>query len=72
MTWTSTKPTTGGWYFYREPGKNMDEPMAAWVFHHPPFLFVTLCPVQEMKRVLHTTRVTDHDGEWWGPVDLPK
>ncbi len=50
----------------------MDKPMAAWVFHHPPFLFVTLCPVQEMKRVLHTTRVTDHAGEWWGPVEVPK
>ncbi len=50
----------------------MDKPMAAWVFHHPPFLFVTLCPVHEMKRVLHTTRVTDHAGEWWGPVEVPK
>ena len=72
MTWTSTKPTQGGWYFYRESGKNMDKPMVAWVFRQAPLVFVTLCPMHDMQKVMLTTLVMEHPGEWWGPIKVPE
>jgi hypothetical protein len=38
MIWTRTKPTQTGWYFYREPGKNLDKRMEAWVFTSGKFI----------------------------------
>lgn len=42
MLWTSTKPTKTGWYFYREPGKNMDKPVSVWVITTGKQLYVSM------------------------------
>ncbi len=39
MTWTRDTPTRPSWYWYRERGMNLDFPMSAWVFNHPPFIY---------------------------------
>ena len=43
MTWTATKPTKDGWYFYREPRRNQGKPMSAWVFRQGSFVSYDLC-----------------------------
>ena len=40
--WTTDKPTTPGWYWYREPGLNLDTPCPAWVFDVKPRLYATV------------------------------
>ncbi len=47
MTWTLQKPTKPGWYWYREPGLNLDKPMPAWVYQSGQVLYVKLCGAHE-------------------------
>jgi len=69
MTWTFTKPPTTGWYFYREPGKNIDKSMAAWVYIKRAVVYVYLfSPHTELPSIDHG-QPKDYPGEWWGPVE---
>jgi hypothetical protein len=72
MTWTTEKPTTSGWYFYRESGKNLDKPMVAWVFTSGKFIYVSLFLPHGQMPYTETGQTKDFSGEWWGPVEVPK
>ena len=51
MTWTMQKPTQPGWYWYREPGLNLDKSMPAWGCLTGQILYVKLCGVHKsLKR----------------------
>ena len=65
MSWTLQKPTTPGWYWFREPGLNLDKPMPAWVYQTGQILYVKLCGAHE---AFEDTRLTDLKGEWAGPI----
>lgn len=72
MTWTSTKPLAGYWYWYREAGLNLDKPMPAWIFDTGGnMVYATLCAVHQYKDFRHTRNLQACKGEWWGPVEMP-
>jgi hypothetical protein len=77
MTWTLHKPTKPGWYWFREPGLNLDKPMPAWVYEvlhnrvgeQGKIVYVQLMAQHEEQPV--TKRVSDCQGEWAGPITPP-
>ena len=72
MNWTSDKPPTTGWYLYREPTKDVDKPMAAWVYIKRAVLYAYIfSPHTELASIEHG-QPKDFPGEWWGPVELPE
>ena len=68
MTWTLQKPTMSGWYWFREPGLNLDKPMPAWVYQSGQTFYVKLCGAHEDFK---ERRVSDLEGEWAGPITPP-
>ena len=68
MTWTIDKPSSSGWYWYREPGFNMDKPCPAWVFDSHQLIYVSLMAVHSEPVVKN---VNDSSGEWSGPMEVP-
>jgi hypothetical protein len=78
VKWTPKKPPASGWYWYREPGLNMDKPLPAWVYevqHHRDGLdgriaYAHLMAQHEQRPV--TKRVSDCTGEWAGPMTEPE
>ena len=72
MTWTKDKPSSLGWYWYRQPDFNMDKPMPAWVFDSHRLFYVQLMPVHEPSNAPVAKNVKDYDGEWYGPMEAPK
>jgi hypothetical protein len=72
MTWTIDKPAQSGWYWYREPEKNIGKPMSAWVFTDGPLVFVSLfAPHSDIPRQ-ESGQTKDFNGEWWGPIKVPE
>jgi hypothetical protein len=64
-------PRTSGWYWYREHGLNLNRLMPAWVFDSSGILYAELCPVHELATFCRTRRVTDCQGDWLGPMEVP-
>lgn len=64
MTWTTEKPKCPGWYWWRLDAQC--EPVVLEVESEYPSLRVRL-PYTFFKRKLYRT-----DGEWSGPLPLPK
>ena len=58
MTWTTEKPTKSGWYWWRRRG----DPFVLSVVEIEGQLFANGASVEEL---------TDHDGEWSGPLEEP-
>ncbi len=69
FTWSTDKPTTPGWYWYRESGMNLGEPMRAWVFDSDHMFHAHLMPVQGEPVEKELTRCP---GEWAGPIEPPQ
>jgi hypothetical protein len=76
LEWTNEKPTADGWYWYRKPGFNMGKPCPAWVYvvRHDrggggQIVYVHLMPPHDREPV--TKRVSDCNGEWAGPMEVP-
>ncbi len=68
MTWTTTKPTVPGWYWWREPEHNDNEPEIGHVFKDDltaelRVLWTTDCPFADL--------VKEYDGQWAGPLEPP-
>ncbi len=68
MTWTSSKPTTPGWYWWREPEHNDNTPEICHVYKDEQtgelrVFWTTDCTFADL--------LTEYDGEWCGPLELP-
>ena len=61
MTWTKDKPSSPGWYWYRQPDFNMDKPMSAWVFDSHRLFYAQLMPVHERSNTSVIKNVKDYD-----------
>src|SRR5687768_17157649 len=75
MTWTSDKPSSPGWYWYREPGDfNMGKPCPAWVFGSFRSMYATVIAVHSPDPAARTVtkNIKDCEGEWYGPLEVPK
>ncbi len=73
MSWTFTAPTPGNWYWYREPGLNLDRPMPAWIFGTGEHMvYATLCAVHEQGNFQTTRHIQQCPGEWSGPIPVPE
>ena len=68
MNWSTEKPTRPGWYWFREPGLNLDKAMPAWVYQTGHIFYVKLCGVHEE---FEEKRLNDLKGEWAGPISPP-
>ncbi len=69
MNWTSTKPTVSGWFWYREPGRNFNKPMPAWVSNNGNHIYASLMAVQDDRRIDPTLHITALKGEWAGQME---
>ena len=71
MTWTSDKPSSPGWFWYREPGDfNMGKPCPAWVFGSFRSMYATVIAVHSPDPAARTVtkNIKDCGGEseaWW-------
>ncbi len=73
MTWISTKTIVSGWFWYREPGKNFNKPMPAWVFNpNGDKLYVTLMAVHDDRQIDPPVHFDTLKGEWAGPMEMPQ
>lgn len=68
MSWTLEKPSKSGWYWFREPGLNLDKPMPAWVYQSGESFCVKLCGAYED---CNEKRLDELKGEWAGPISPP-
>ena len=70
MPWTKDKPSRSGWYWYREPGLNMNRPMPAWVYDLGRDFYASLMAVHSEPVVKN---VKDCKGEWEaaGSMEVP-
>jgi hypothetical protein len=68
MSWTIEQPTKPGWYWFREPGLNLDKPMPAWVYQTGDIVYVKLCGAYEDCA---EKRLDELKGEWAGPISPP-
>ena len=68
MMWTTAKPIKPGWYWFREPGLNLDKPMPAWVYQSGQILYVKLCGAHED---VEDRGLNELNGEWAGPITPP-
>ncbi len=72
MNWTSTKPTVSGWFWYREPGRNFNKPMPAWVFNNGDHIYVSLMAVHDDRMIDPTVHIHALKGEWAGQMEVPE
>ena len=72
MTWTKDKPTRSGWYFYRQPGKNLGKPLSAWVYTQARTVHVSMHAPHDIPQSCPTAQAEDLTGEWWGPLEIPE
>ncbi len=71
MTWTTSKPTVPGWYWYKEAGKNVGLPMPASVFGNS-ILYACRYGPHELLQFREAHRLDECPGLWWGPVSVPE
>ena len=63
-----------GWYWYREPGVNMQKPFPAWVYHNRAgaqgkIVYAQLIAQHEPHPI--GKRLDECKGEWAGPIHSP-
>ena len=66
-SWTKTPPTKKGWYWYRDADReevilHVFDPLGnkqwkAWDWHEGKLMLCT---------------IAGYEGEWWGPMEVPK
>jgi hypothetical protein len=69
LGWTQDKPTKSGWFWYREPGLNMDQPMPVWVYEVKESVYAQLIAPRQHAFVIRN--VEECRGQWSGPMDVP-
>jgi hypothetical protein len=69
MIWTRNHPQPGCWYWYREPGLNMNRPLPVWIFDSGTIGYAALCAVHDGDSTIR--RVEHCPGEWAGPILEP-
>jgi hypothetical protein len=72
MNWTTATLTVSGWYWYRELGKNMDFPMAAWLFDTSGILYASRVRPHGILQFREPHRIEKCEGMWWGPMKVPE
>lgn len=72
MNWTEEKPSSPGWYWYKEIGKNRDEPMMAWVFGTTNLFYACRYGPHELLAFRDPHRVEECPGVWCGPIAVPE
>jgi len=71
VRWSSDKPSLSVWYWYKEPGRNFNKPMPAWVFNANGRIYVSLMAVHDDRKIDPTVRIDTLKGEWAGPMEMP-
>lgn len=66
------QPTTPGWYWYEEDGKNLGKPMPVWVFDTLGILYACRMAPHEPVEFHHSRRLAQCEGRWLGPVESPQ
>jgi hypothetical protein len=69
--WSSCPPVVSGWYWYKEPGRNQDQPMAAQVFWDGETLQASMFLSQGETPRRESGKAEDFPGDWCGPVGMP-
>jgi hypothetical protein len=77
MSWTLHKPIKAGWYWYREPGVNMDKPCPVWVYEvlhnragaQGKIIYAQMMAQHEPQPI--GKRLDECKGEWAGPISPP-
>ncbi len=72
MTWTHTYPTSGRWYWSRETGLNLDEPLLAWVFDTSGSLYACRYGPHDLLCFREPHRLDGCLGQWCGPWEVPE
>ncbi len=74
MTWTSTRPTEPGFYFYHPKDSDPNDIMVAQVIMMPEKgsgMYCTFTAFSYGFRPIHSWPIADFDGMWSGPIESP-